>query len=87
MTVGLKAGQPLKLRVFGRSEPIEGSIELISPIINAESQTVRVKVAVANPENKFKSGSKCVLILGTSGHEPAPKLTEKLDANNKVKKQ
>ncbi len=87
MTSGLKTGQPLKLKINGRKEPVEGSIELISPIINAESQTVRVKVAVANPEYKFKSGSKCVLILGTSGTEPPPKLTERLEPINTSKKQ
>ena len=87
MASPLKSGQPLKVKIAGRNEPIEGTVELISPIINAESQTVRVKVAVANPEYKFKSGSKCVLVLGTSGSEPAPKLTEKPDANSKLKKQ
>ena len=87
MTSGLKPGQTLKLKINGRTEPVEGSIELISPIINAESQTMRVKVTVANPENKFKSGSKCVLMLGTSGSEPPPKLTERLDPISKPKKQ
>ncbi len=83
---GLKAGQPMRMKIMGRPDPIEGKVELISPVISADSQTVRVKVVVPNSDNKIKSGSKCVLLLGTSGQE-VPKLTEKPEAAPKTKKQ
>lgn len=83
---GLKSGQTLRMKVVGRPEPIEGTLDLISPIISADSQTVKVKVVIPNTDNRIKSGSKCVLLIGTSGQEPL-KLTDKPETNPKVKKQ
>jgi len=83
---GLKPGQTLRMKVVGRQEPIEGAIDLISPIISADSQTVKVKVVIPNTDNRIKSGSKCVLLIGTSGQE-VPKLTEKPETSPKTKKQ
>lgn len=83
---GIKAGQTLRMKVVGRQDPIEGKLDLISPVISADSQTVKVKVVIPNSDNRIKSGSKCVLLIGTSGQE-TPKLTEKPETNSKVKKQ
>lgn len=83
---GIKADQTLRMKIVGKQEPVEGKVELISPVISADSQTVKVKVVIPNSENRIKSGSKCVLLIGTSGQEQ-PKLTEKPDANPKTKKQ
>lgn len=82
---GLKADQTLRLKIVGRQEPVEGKVDLISPVISADSQTVKVKIVIPNSDNRIKSGSKCVLLIGNSGQEP--KLTEKPDANPKTKKQ
>jgi multidrug efflux pump subunit AcrA (membrane-fusion protein) len=36
-----------------------GTVEFISPITDAESGTVLVKVRVANPHGRFRSGERC----------------------------
>ncbi len=43
------------------SELMEGTVEFIAPVINAESGTVRVKVYIENPDGKYQSGVRCVL--------------------------
>jgi hypothetical protein len=38
-------------------------VEFISPVIDAESGTIRVKVRVNNSENRVRSGERCTLRL------------------------
>lgn len=78
----LKAGQNVPVRIDGQKKTADATIELVSPVINAESQTVRIKVQLANPGYRYQSGSKCWLLL--PGHEP--KLTSKPDDGKKTKR-
>lgn len=48
------------------AEPARGTIEFISPLTDAESGTVRVKVKIPNPQNRYRSGDRCSLRLGTA---------------------
>lgn len=58
--------QSLPIRIEGEKKAIEGKIELISPVINAESQTVRLRVLIPNPGFKYRSGARGYLdIPGT----------------------
>lgn len=66
--VALKPGQEVAVRIDGQKKTTSAKIELISPVINAESQTVRVKVQLPNPGYRLRSGSKCWLQL--PGLEP-----------------
>ncbi len=38
-----------------------GVIEFVSPVINAQSSTVKVKVEIPNPSGQFQSGQRCRL--------------------------
>ncbi len=38
---------------------VTGEIDFISPVINAQSGTVEVRVTITNPDNKLISGSRC----------------------------
>ena len=44
-------------------DPVKGAIDFISPVTDAESGTVRVKVRIDNPQNKYRSGQRCALQL------------------------
>jgi multidrug efflux pump subunit AcrA (membrane-fusion protein) len=45
---------------------LEGTIEFISPVTDAESGTVRVKVRMDNRSGLFRSGQRCSLQLPDS---------------------
>lgn len=64
----LKSGEEVSVRIDGEKNIAKAKVELISPVIDAKSQTVRVKVQVANSDYKLRSGAKCWLQL--PGYEP-----------------
>ncbi len=66
----LKTGQKLPLRIDGQKQPREAEIELVSQVINAESQTVRVKAKLPNPKYELRSGVKCYLTLANAPEAP-----------------
>jgi RND family efflux transporter MFP subunit len=74
----LRANQTVALRLGRKKGSVEGQIEMISPVINPESQTVQIKVQLPNPGYKHQSGTKCVLLLGGKGQ-----LTEKPKSTSK----
>jgi RND family efflux transporter MFP subunit len=55
----LQSGQLITLEIGYGGESCEGVIEFVSPIANPESNTVRVKVRIANQENQIPSGVTC----------------------------
>jgi RND family efflux transporter MFP subunit len=59
----LRVKQSIPLRLDKKKSHVEGEIEIISPVINAESQTVQIKVQLPNPGYKYRSGTKCYLVL------------------------
>lgn len=60
----IRKGQSISVRVEGVKKPVAANVDLVSPVINAESQTVRVKVELPNPGNQIRSGAKCFLDSG-----------------------
>jgi RND family efflux transporter MFP subunit len=75
----LETGQQVPVKIDGQKKNAQATIELVSPVIKPDSQTVRIKVQLPNPGYKLQSGSKCWLIL--PGHEP--KLTSKPESKTK----
>ena len=56
----MKGGNDLKKKPFPQcGGPVTGEIDFISPVINAQSGTVEVRVTIANPDNNLISGSRC----------------------------
>ena len=74
-SASLKKGQKLPLNVAGQKKPVEGTVELVSPVITADSQTIRVRVRIPNPGFRLKSGLKCRLRIpdGPGGLARKPK--------------
>lgn len=55
----IRKGQTVPIRIDGTKGTVNAKVELVSPVINAESQTVRVKLELPNPGNRIRSGAKC----------------------------
>ena len=47
----------------GGGTAITGEIEYISPVINAQSGTVEVRIRIPNPQHKLISGGRCSLAI------------------------
>lgn len=58
---GLQVGTNVPLRIGSQQTSVEGTVEFLSPTIDAESGTVRVKVRVENNDGRFRSGQRCRL--------------------------
>ena len=63
--LALQERRPVTVRIDGHEKATRGEIELVSAVTNAESQTVRVRVRIPNPDNRFRAGSKSWLSLGS----------------------
>ena len=78
VTFGLPTGHARRLRVGDRATillvddntPVAAEIEMISPVTEAESGTVRVKMRLANPDGKLRAGVRCALSLATPVSAP-----------------
>jgi len=63
LAAGLKSGGRVRLAFSESGLDAKGRIELVSPITDAESGTVRVKVLVDNPRGQYRCGVRCSLEL------------------------
>ena len=57
----LKVDQSVPLTFPNSGQKVAGKIEFISPVSEAESDTVRVKVLIENPQGKYRCGVRCAL--------------------------
>jgi membrane fusion protein, heavy metal efflux system len=51
----LRTGTPAEIRATG-SQPISGRVDYIDPQLNEETRTARVRITVANPDERMKAG-------------------------------
>ncbi|HEB68976.1 MAG TPA: efflux RND transporter periplasmic adaptor subunit [Desulfobulbus sp.] len=65
----LKQEQHIPLEVDGKV--VTGVVDLISPVIDAKSGTIAVRVIVPNTNHTLRSGSRCTLTLNDTSGEPA----------------
>lgn len=61
----LKAGSTVTLRIEDGEEAVPGKIELVAPVIDADSGTVRVKIVIDNAQGNVHAGRRCFLTVGT----------------------
>ncbi len=59
----LRPGQKVVIHFDDTNLKTEGIVDFISPVLDAESGTIRVKVRVRNSENRVRSGERCTLRL------------------------
>jgi RND family efflux transporter MFP subunit len=62
----------VRIRCGELPEPIAAKIDFISPLIDPQSSTVRVKVRLPNPEGLYPCGTRCWLILDQPQQQPLP---------------
>ena len=62
--VKLRVGQQLKVRLLDSQLEAAGVVEFISPVNDAESGAVEVKVRIDNREGRFRSGERCTVHVG-----------------------
>lgn len=68
---GLRVGGEASVSVGTRGGRRIGIVETISPIIDAQSGTVEVKVRLANSDSGLRSGERCILHPAASAATPA----------------
>lgn len=59
----LQKGDSVPVSIGWREDPVIAIVELVSPIIDPDSKTVRIDVLVDNSGSQFKSGIECRLVL------------------------
>ena len=62
----LAAGREVPLSVGRDTDLVAGIIEFVSPTVNPQSRTARVKVRIPNPNGQLQSGIRCRLRLDES---------------------
>jgi RND family efflux transporter MFP subunit len=60
-TAKLKVGQKVGVDLASNKQTALGTISYISPVLDAESGTVKVKVEIENQHGRYRSGDKCVM--------------------------
>jgi len=68
--VRLKKGQTVPVHLEDAESWVNGTVETVAPVTDAESGTVRVKVRIANAEQKYRSGERCTLDLKKPASPP-----------------
>jgi len=59
----LAIGDRIPLRLGSEAAPVDGILEYIAPVTDAESGTIRIKFRVDNPNGAFRGGQRCLLEL------------------------
>lgn len=68
----LRPEAEVSLQIGERSESVVGRVEFVSPIIDADSGTVRVKILLDNQAGSLQSGERCYLVVGEKTNTPVP---------------
>lgn len=74
-TTDLKKGKRVKILFYGNDKSADGTVSFVSPVNDAESGLVRVKVEIPNPDYALRSGAKCT--LSTDGSTDSTRITSK----------
>lgn len=61
--LAMKIGQKVPMSLVEIGQSVIGRVELVAPVTDAESGTVRVKVLLDNPQGAFRCGVRCALEL------------------------
>jgi RND family efflux transporter MFP subunit len=69
-TQALRVGQSVALAMPESKRRAVGQVEFVSPVTDAESGTVRVKVLLKNSEGHYRSGVRCEIDLSTTPTQP-----------------
>lgn len=63
----LERGQEVTVEIGGAREKSKGMVEFVSPVTDAQSNTVRVRIRIDNREGRLHCGDSCWLAIDSSG--------------------
>lgn len=75
---GLKPGQNVKVQIGNNSVSNDAVVHFLSPVMDAQSGTVLLKVAIPNPAGRLPSGEKCRLLIGSEEAVPFTREAKRL---------
>jgi hypothetical protein len=78
----LKIDQSVTLRFPDSGQECAGRIELVSPVIDAESGLVRVKVIIPNEDGKKPCGARCLFMATPTSSLTDAALTDSADVGS-----
>jgi RND family efflux transporter MFP subunit len=76
----LKAGKNVKVQVGAATTGVDATVHFVSPVLDAQSGTVLLKIQIPNANGLLRSGDKCRLIL-----EPPTSKTTKVEPRKNTK--
>jgi RND family efflux transporter MFP subunit len=59
----VRVNNPVTIRFAPSNIEAKGVVEFVSPTIDAESGTVRIKVRIDNPSERYPSGARCTMVV------------------------
>lgn len=62
----VKEGAEVSLAIGSARRPAKAIVGFVSPVIEPQSSTVRVKVRIDNSQGEIRSGEKCALVLANT---------------------
>jgi len=65
------ARQKVRIKFGNNSATITGTVKSVSPVVEAQSGTVELRVEFPNPDGRYRSGSRCVLLSPDSSPQTA----------------
>ncbi len=60
----IRPGQEVKVRFHDSGSVATGKVDYISPVTDAESGTVLVKIRIDNAQGRYRSGERCMIRIG-----------------------
>lgn len=73
--VQIQEGQTLAMQLSDVGTRVEGTVEVISPVLDAKSGTIQVTCVIDNTGNRYRSGMRCVLRLPNGSSKPRRSLS------------
>ena len=64
MSQGIQPNTSVDMLVGDARLPVKGVVDYVAPVTDAQSGTILVKVRVPNPKREYRSGEKCLLVVG-----------------------
>ncbi len=71
MSDEVHAGDKVKADISGRDEPVSGVVEAVLPVLNESSRSLKVRIALANPELRLRPGASALVEIGHDTEETA----------------
>lgn len=71
-TKEIRPNEEVNILIGEEKTATKGTVDYIAPVTDAQSGTIQVKVRVPNPNNTFRSGEKCLLVV--KGELPKPEV-------------